>query len=92
MARPKLLDLYCGAGGASEGYRRAGFDVTGVDIKPQPRYKSGRFVQADSLEYAAEHYQEYQAIAGSPPCQAHTKLKFIWDRTYEDYIGATRTL
>jgi DNA (cytosine-5)-methyltransferase 1 len=35
MNKPKLLDLYCGAGGASKGYQRAGFYVVGVDINPQ---------------------------------------------------------
>lgn len=34
--KPKLLDLFCGAGGAAVGYARAGFEVEGVDIKPQP--------------------------------------------------------
>lgn len=68
----KLLDLFCGAGGAGEGYRRAGFEVTGVDMRPQTRYKAGRFVQADALAYVAQYGWMYDAIHASPPCQAHS--------------------
>lgn len=85
----RVLDLFCGAGGASAGYARAGYDVTGVDMKPQPRYPY-TFVQADALEYVAEHGHEYDVIAASPPCQAHTSLQGRWGREYPDLIAATR--
>ena len=75
--RPHLLDLFCGAGGAAKGYQMAGFHVTGVDIKAQPRYAGDRFIQADALDYLAKHGHEYDAIHASPPCQRHTRLNRI---------------
>jgi DNA (cytosine-5)-methyltransferase 1 len=56
------------------GYYRAGFEVVGVDINPQPRYPF-EFHQADALEYVAEHSHEFNAIHASPPCQAFCALK-----------------
>lgn len=72
--KPRLLDLFCGAGGAGEGYRSAGFDVTGVDNRPMPR-NPHNFIQADALEYLRDHGHEFDAIHASPPCQAHSSLK-----------------
>lgn len=67
----RLLDLYCGEGGAGAGYQRAGFEVVGVDIQPMPRYPFS-FVQADAIEYLVDHWQEFDVIHASPPCQSHT--------------------
>ena len=73
MDKPKLLDLFCGAGGAAMGYHRAGFEVVGVDIKPQPNYHF-EFHQADVLTFPLEGYATYHA---SPPCQAYTMMQNI---------------
>jgi DNA (cytosine-5)-methyltransferase 1 len=76
------------------GYHRAGFDVVGVDIAPQPRYPF-EFHRADALEFVAEHGHEFDAIHASPPCQGYLNLGKVnksMGRTYEhpDLIGATR--
>jgi DNA (cytosine-5)-methyltransferase 1 len=88
--RPRLLDLFCGAGGAAMGYHRAGFDVTGVDIKPQKHYPFP-FILGDALEYVQEYGKEYDAIHASPPCQAYCDLRKMWNsREHPDLVGPTR--
>ena len=66
-----LLDLFCCGGGASEGYSRAGFTVTGVDIKPQPEYRH-TFAEGDALEYLEAYGGRFDLIHASPPCQGYS--------------------
>lgn len=89
--RPRILDLFSGAGGCSVGYHRAGFDVVGIDIKPQPNYPY-EFIQADALEYVASHGGEFDAIHASPPCQAFSVATLFHGRTdkHVDLIEPTR--
>lgn len=70
----RALDLFCGQGGMSEGLRLAGFEVTGVDINPQPRYQSGTFAQADALTFPLEGFD---CLFASPPCQSHSSLRHL---------------
>ena len=91
MTRPRLLDAFSGAGGASMGYHRAGFDVVGVDNRHQKNYPF-EFHEADALEFIAEHGREFAVISASPPCQAYSRAT-AWrgDRaTHPDLIAATR--
>ncbi len=101
MVRPRLLDLFCGAGGAAVGYNRAGFDVVGVDIHPQPNYPF-EFVQADALEFleglivygVGSPPYLFDAIHASPPCQAHTRAGALRTekRDHPELIEPTRLL
>ena len=88
-----LLDLFCGSGGGTVGYHRAGFDpIIGVDITPQPHYPFG-FIKSDALEYLAAHGHEYDAIHASPPCQAFSAFKSMWNaKEHLDLVTPTRQL
>lgn len=69
----RLLDLFCCAGGASAGYTRAGFEVIGVDVKPQPNYPY-EFIRADALTLDPSFLASFDAIHASPPCQSYSDL------------------
>jgi DNA (cytosine-5)-methyltransferase 1 len=85
----RLLDLFCCQGGAGMGYHRAGFEVTGVDINPQPRYPF-MFIHGDALEYLAAHGHKYDVIHASPPCQAYSVTKSIHKNEHPMLIEEVR--
>ena len=69
----KLLDLFCGVGGASIGYAQAGFEVTGIDLKHGKRYPF-KYIRSDVKPYLAdlEFLRSFDVIHASPPCQTHS--------------------
>jgi DNA (cytosine-5)-methyltransferase 1 len=87
VSRPRLLDLFCGAGGAAVGYHRAGFEVVGVDIASQPHYPF-EFHQADAFAYPLAGYE---VVHASPPCQAYASLGGH-DGRHADLVPAIRCL
>jgi len=93
MTRPILLDLFCCEGGAATGYHRAGFNVIGVDISPQPNYPY-LFCQADITTLTLSEVGVYDAIHASPPCQRYSDLAHRNGNADEwpDLVAQTRQL
>lgn len=97
--RPLLLDLYCGAGGASMGYHRAGFEVVGVDLEAQPRYPF-EFHRGDAIEIGMKLLADrpFVGIVGSPPCKGFSSIRHVIKATskkkhdHVNMIPATRDL
>lgn len=81
MNKPRMLDLFAGAGGSARGYQLAGFRVTGVDIRPQPRYAGDEFHQADALTFPLDGFD---AIHASPPCQHYANVTG-WRGDHDDH-------
>ncbi len=92
-AKPRLLDLFCKAGGAGRGYADAGFDVVGVDIEPQPNYPF-EFVQASAFDALAEEafLAGFDAVHASPTCKTETTLKAFSAKHHVNQIPQTRRM
>jgi DNA (cytosine-5)-methyltransferase 1 len=103
MSRPRLLVLFCGAGGCDKGYEEAGFQCVGVDIEPMPNYCGSEFIQADALEVlrtlidegevGGYKMEDFDGAHASPPCQNSSSLKNLHrDREHPELIPPTREL
>ena len=84
--RPRALDLFCCGGGAAYGLHLAGYDVTGVDLAPQPRFPF-TFRQADALTFPLDGYD---LIWASPPCQGYTAARHLRGNDHPMLIGPVR--
>jgi DNA (cytosine-5)-methyltransferase 1 len=101
MSRPRLLDLFCGAGGAARGYHDAGFDVVGVDSNPQPNYPY-EFRGMDALDMLAAlvrdgnlPWDHFDAIHASPVCYGWSQMRYCRPGSRDDqpdYITPLRPL
>ena len=92
--RPRILDLFCGAGGAAMGYHRAGFDVVGVDIAPHFDFPFPMIV-GDALEILRNPpawLGHFDAIHASPPCQRYSTATGSNRDKHPDLIGPVREL
>lgn len=95
-----LVDLFCGAGGIAEGYKRAGFYVIGIDNMPQPNYAGDEFVEEDVFKYLRklikkglkDRGRKVSAFHASPPCQAWSDLQRVTKNIYPKLIAPTRKL
>lgn len=90
--KPRLLDLFCGEGGAGEGYARAGFQVTGVDITDHSKRYPHTFIQADVLDLDPEWVASFDAIHASPPCQSFSQTSALHTKEYPDLLEPVRTM
>lgn len=89
----RALVLYCGGGGGSEGLRQVGFQITGVDIQPQPHHP-GQFVQANVLSLDPNWINTFDLVLASPPCQRFSRgaKQAATSRCHPDLVYTTRLL
>ena len=93
--RPRLLDAFGGAGGAGEGYRRAGYEVVGIDIEPHPNYKPGWLMVMDAMEALRDRslLSQFDVVHVSPPCQGYSTMSALPNaKEYPKLIAECRAL
>ncbi len=76
----KVLNLYAGIGGNRKLW--GGVEVTAVELNPdiaaiyKDFFPDDNVIIGDAHEYLLEHFQEYDFIWSSPPCQTHSQIRY----------------
>jgi DNA (cytosine-5)-methyltransferase 1 len=85
IEQPTVVDLFCGAGGLSEGFRKAGFKtLLGVDLDPWA-VRTYEKHHGNALQYRLEDLtarmirkdignREVTVLSAGPPCQAFSTV------------------
>jgi DNA (cytosine-5)-methyltransferase 1 len=91
--KPRIADVFGGAGGSAKGYELAGFEVVVVDSDPKlAKACPFEFVRMDAFEFLADHAREFDAIHVGPPCQAFSPTKALHDTDYPRWINPVRII
>ena len=88
----RMLDVFCGLGGVSDGFALEGFDVTGIDIEDMPAkgYKH-RFIHADVRDLKGKDYHGYDVIWGSPPCRDFSQIGVLYGKRWKNPPNPQKT-
>ena len=81
MTKIKLLNLYAGIGGNVKYLDRTKYEITSIENNEQIakaykiNYPQDNIIIINALEYLIKHFEVYDMIWASPPCQTHSKMR-----------------